>query len=178
MKRIKTIIKIIPYGVLVGLVAGYFVFGLPREDIVITEEKTVEVDYSLQKKTEELKQRLLDDLKTAEIKGYEHLDVVMVFDPLKKDLERCRQVGGVRLYCYSFGDYNFKIATVQYYSEKFNQYTPTDKEALDIALDKTKARELAYQIIFNEVGGIYNWSNSAKKINAIERINFIRELEQ
>ena len=166
-------------GLFIGLISGAYVFGLPENTVVVTQEKEVRVDYSLEEKTEELKQELLDDLKQAEVGGYEGLSAIITFDPLQRDLNSCRQIGGVRLHCYSFGVYQFKVATVQHFYERYYQYTPTDKESIDIALDYEKARELAYLIIFDEnKGGVWHWRNSALKIDAPERIEFIRQLEQ
>lgn len=167
--------------ILLLIVISIAVFDHYRPENVVEREVKVVVEknvgVSLEKKIAELKSDLLDDLRTAEIKGYEHLEVIIVFDPLQKDLEKCRQVGGVRLYCYSFGEYNFKIATVQHYYQIFYGYTPGDSEAMNIALDDDRARELAHKVIFEEVGGIWNWKNSADKISAADRITFIRSLE-
>jgi len=158
------------------------VYNRYKEPVVITNEKEVIIEtfigVSLEKKIEELKQEVLDDLRHEEIKGHLDADLVIVFDPKDSDDIRCRKQGNVRLYCYSFGDFNFKIATVQYYYHMFNGIDLSDTEAMNIALDPEQARELAYEIIFNEVGGIWNWKNSADKINAGERITFIRSLEE
>jgi hypothetical protein len=165
--------------VFVGI--GFYIAKQNIEPKIITEIKekviTNNIGVSLETKIEELKNGLLDDLRTAEIQGYEDTEVIIVFDPRLKDLKNCQKIGGVRLHCYSFGDYNFKIATVQHYYDKFNKETIGEKQALEIALDKNKSRDLAYKVIFNEIGGIWNWKNSAEKINAAERISFIRSLE-
>lgn len=160
---------------------GYYIAGKNIEPEVVTEIKekivTKNVGVELETKIRSLKDSLLDDLRYEEIKGYENNSLVIVFDPLKKDLEKCRQVGGVRLHCYSTGDYNFKIGTIQHYYLKFYDEVLNDKEAMLIAMDDELSRELAEKVIFDEVGGIWNWENSAKKINAAQRIEFIRELE-
>jgi hypothetical protein len=175
MKKLKTILNILPYGIIVGVTAGILTFGLPHEQVVVTKEK--QVDFSLEQKVSELQSELLDDLKRAEVGGYENMDVIIVFDPLRKDLNKCRQVGGVRLHCYSFGVYNFKIDTVKYFYEKYYYETLTDLEALELALDPERSRDLAHTIIFSEdKGGIFHWTNSAKKIDAKRRIGFIRDL--
>lgn len=179
-RKVKLIVTVLPWALIIGVLAGVYIFGIPEKGPLVTEKikiKEVYVDNSLQEKLSELKEGVLDDLKTAEIRGYEHLDAIIVFDPRKKDLASCQRVGGVRLHCYSFGPFNFKVATVQHYYEKFYGYTPTDKEAIDIALDNELSRELAHKVIFEEVGGINNWVNSARKIDAHSRITFIRGLE-
>ncbi|MHA1401643.1 MAG: hypothetical protein ACTSQE_14935 [Candidatus Heimdallarchaeaceae archaeon] len=148
--------------------------------VTVHDTKIVEknIGIALETKIRYLKDSLLDELRHEEIKGYENYSLVIVFDPLAKDLDKCRQVGGVRLYCYSIGDYNFKVATVQNYYSKFYDENLNDKQAMEIAMDDDLSRELAEKVIFDETGGIYNWRNSAKKINAFQRIEFIRELEK
>lgn len=179
-RKVTLTLRVLPWGLLIGFTLGVYFWGLPvniKTETKVIEKKVV-VDNSLKNKIESLKHGILEDLRTAEVQGYEHMDAIIVFDPLKKDLESCRRVGGVKLHCYSFGHFNFKIETVKYYYGKFYNKTLTDKEAMDIALDNDKAYDLAYKVIFDEVGGIYNWINSGKKINAVERIELIRELEK
>jgi len=180
-RKIKIFFNLFPYAFILGVSLGVYFFGLPFEQKTVTVQQEIiiekETDNSLKLKLEELKNNILDDLRTAEIIGYEHLDAIIVFDPRQRDLATCQKIGGVRLHCYSFGQYNFKVATVQHYYEKFYNRTPTDKEAIDIALDNDLSRELAHKVIFEEIGGINNWVNSARKINAHERIKIIRELE-
>lgn len=77
----------------------------------------------------------------------------------------------------SFGLLQFKITTVQHYMDKFRGEKVTRYEALQIAMDEERARELAMEIIFEEVGGVWNWENCANKQNLAPRIEFIRELE-
>ena len=170
---------------LVIIVAGIWGYTLiqkmQQKTVTVHETPIVEknVGVSLEKKIEQLKQNLLDDLKGKEIQGYENNSLVIVFDPAEKDLAQCRKTGGVKLRCYSIGDFNFKIGTVQGYYSKLYSEELNDKQAMEIAMDSKLSRELAYDIIFDEEpGGIYNWSNSAKKIDAASRITFIRELEK
>ena len=185
MKKAKqTTIKLLKNlaGIALTVAIAISVYKHYEEPLVITKEKEVIIEtftgVSLEKKIEELKQEVLDDLRHEEIKGHLDADLVIVFDPKDSDDIRCRKQGNVRLYCYSFGDFNFKIATVQYYYYMFNGIDLSDTEAMNIALDPEQARELAYEIIFNEVGGIWNWKNSAEKIDAGNRITFIRSLEE
>ena len=158
---------------------GIFIYGRYQEPTYVDREVIVEknVGIALEEKIEQLKQDLLDDLRLEEIRGYENRSLIIVFDPLKKDLASCRKIGGVKLHCYSTGEFNFKIATVQHYYSKFYGEKLNDKEAMLIAMDSELSRELAYEIIFNEIGGYRNWLNSGKKINAHDRITFIRSLE-
>ena len=170
--------------ILLGLVLMIWGFNLYNyakpEVITIIEQRIVvrNVGVSLEDKIEDLKESLLDDLLHEEIKGHKNRSLVIVFDPLQKDLAKCRQVGGVRLYCYSIGDFNFKTATIQHYYLKLFGIVLTDKEAMLIAMDSELSRELAKKIIFEQSGGIYAWANSAKKINAVNRVSFIKNLEK
>ena len=77
----------------------------------------------------------------------------------------------------SFGLLQFKLATVQHYVKKFEGKDITRYEALQIAMDEERARALAKQVIFEEVGGVFNWENCTRIQNLAPRIEVIRELE-
>ena len=77
----------------------------------------------------------------------------------------------------SFGRWMFQVETVKYYMEKLNGEKITDDEAIRIAVTKERARNLAYQIIWEEVGGIYNWKRCEKKLKLAPKIETIREIE-
>ena len=182
-KTAKKIGRIISNIIMLGLViiAGLFIYQQVQGPKVIEKEVQVVVEknigVSLENKVEELKQNLMDDLREKEVGSLGPDDLIIVFDPTRKNLSSCQKVGGVKLYCYSFGPYNFKITTMQHYYKKFYGEDLTQHQALEYALDEELSREVAYKVIFEEVGGIWNWENSANKINAKARIEIIRELE-
>jgi hypothetical protein len=78
---------------------------------------------------------------------------------------------------YSRGQWQFQTATVQYYYEKFYAKDITVDEAILIAHTEDKARQLAYDIIWEEVGGVWNWRNCADRLGLAQKIEIIRELE-
>lgn len=177
--KAKTFTKVLVVLIIAVYSVGFYFYVQPKTITIHSTEIVVrDVGVSLEDKIEDLKETLLDDLRYEEIKGYENRSLVIVFDPLQKDLAKCREVGGVRLHCYSTGDFNFKVATVQHYYSKFYNETLNDKEAFMIAMDSELSRELAKKVIFEEKGGIYNWINSSKKINGVSRVTFIKNLEK
>lgn len=64
----------------------------------------------------------------------------------------------------SYGCLQFKISTVQYYENNLNQRKLSDNEAVSLAIDCTRAKELAKQIIFEVPGGLFNWSVATNKM--------------
>ena len=78
----------------------------------------------------------------------------------------------------SFGLLQFKLDTVQRYVKKFDGKDLTRYEALLLAMDEERSRELAERVIFDEIGGVFNWENCARKENLAPRIEVIRELDK
>lgn len=76
----------------------------------------------------------------------------------------------------SIGCMQFKISTVQHYENVLYKVTMNDNEAVVLALDCEKAKELAQEIIFNTVGGLWNWSVATKEIGT--KVEVIKELEK
>lgn len=99
-------------------------------------------------------------------------------DP-RSDLQgQCARIGGKRhIECDSWGVMQFKLTTVMYFYDVLYGQKITEKEALLIALDDDKARELASDIIFKVEGGVWNWSAASNDANYFSyQIPFIRTL--
>ena len=126
-----------------------------------TTEKIVEVD-NLGPKVAELKNALLDNLEKCESSGFSESDAPIIFDTNNKA---------------SIGTFQFQKSTVIHYYKTLYGKTITPKEATLIALDSTKARELASEIIFTTEKGVSNWLNCANKLNLSSEIKFIKKLK-
>lgn len=118
---------------------------------------------NLTPKVEELKDKVVGDIRDCERASYTENDGLIVFDSNKVA---------------SIGTLQFQVKTVQYYYKKLYGTTITGKEALLIALDDQKAKSLAKDIIFKDSKGYANWYNCSKKINAQGRLEVIKELQK
>ena len=78
----------------------------------------------------------------------------------------------------SVGALQFQLKTVQHYVALFEGKDITRKEAILIATDWEQSSQLAEKIIFEEVGGIFNWENCEKKLGLAPEIEIIRRLEK
>lgn len=118
---------------------------------------------SLQNKVEELKSELLDTIESCESASKHEDDGIIVFDSNNKA---------------SIGTFQFQKATViHYYKTLFNKDI-TGKEAVLIALDSSKARELAKEIVFNSPKGLSNWYNCTQKYGLETQLSIINKLEK
>lgn len=59
----------------------------------------------------------------------------------------------------SYGRYQFQKATVQYYHKRLYAKEISGKDAILLALDDERARELAGAVIFGTENGLDNWIN-------------------
>ena len=72
----------------------------------------------------------------------------------------------------SFGAYMFKVGTIRHFIKRLTEF-----QAIELASDRNRSRELASQIIFKTKDGIWNWKNCMIKNNLLEKVNFVKELE-
>lgn len=126
------------------------------------QEKQIVVD-SLGQKIEEIKQTALDELEKCESAGHSEDDGIIIFDSNDKA---------------SIGQYQFQKATVAHYYQVLYGEKITGKQSVEIALDKTKARKLAYDIIFKTENGLKNWINCSNKIELRNTLEIIKTLEK
>lgn len=147
---------------------GYIVVksnsALKYETKVERVEVIKEIDTSVEK-IEDIKQQLVEDLSTnCEVLG------------VPAGQQNGKTIMDTNGY-YSRGKWQFQTKTVQYYYEKFYGKDITVDEAVLIAHTEDKARDLAYDIIWKEVGGVWNWQNCANKLGLAQKIEIIRQLE-
>lgn len=157
---IKRVLKIMTWSSFVGLsiylsyIAGQFsvtkiVFADNQEDIFT-------------KKVDMLKADVVNQLKSCESNGYKEKDGLIVFDTNQKP---------------SIGKLQFQVKTVVYYYSKLYGKTITNKEAIEIALDESKASDLAKDILFKVDNGSGEWFNCSKKLGLQNQINIINKLK-
>ena len=162
-------------------IIAVLVFNQFQEPTIINHEVIVEknIGIALEQKIEQLKQELIDDIDRSETPNHNRDDLVIVLDPTNANKSKCKQTGGVRLYCYSIGNFQWQLVSLQEEYLKHYGMKLTDREAFEVANDYDQARELTYKVVFAESkGGIYRWLNTSKKIDAVKRIEFIRSLEE
>ena len=154
--------------VILVLVASYYI-GTRKSEIVYEKEiidKQVILD-NLIEKINELKGKLVNDIRQCESGGYEESDGLVTFDPHPTNK---------KVQALSFGLYQFKKSTVQHYYKTLMGKDITGLEAIQIALSEDKSAELASKIIFETTNGLSNWYNCTKKVNAkgqLETINML-----
>ena len=137
--------------------AGTF-FGATERILFLDRE--VKVD-TLSTKVRELKEEVLDGLKACESGGAEESAGLIIYDSNKVA---------------SIGSYQFQVKTIIYYYKTLYDKEITKKEAVLIALDDVRARELASDIIF-KADGLKNWLNCANKNNLRSGLNIIESLQ-
>jgi hypothetical protein len=76
----------------------------------------------------------------------------------------------------SNGDLAFKISTVERFNKILHGTTLSDRDALELALDPVRARELALDAWINIKGSINEWSCATDDMRA--KVEVIRELEK
>lgn len=153
MKVFKTL-------VLAAFVYGSFKAGQFSTGMTYAKE-TVVLD-NLPKKIESLKEEVLETLKSCESKTHTESDGLIILDTNNE---------------FSIGLYQFQIKTVQHYYQTLYGKTITRKEAVEIALNEAKARELAQDIIFKTDGGYRNWLNCSNSKGLVPTIATIKKLE-
>lgn len=120
---------------------------------------------TLEAKIDELKDKIVEDIRNCERSKYSENDGIIIFDSNEEA---------------SIGTFQFQRKTVIHYYKTLYQKTITPKEAILISLDEPKARSLVKDIIFKDSKGWRNWYNCGikKEISAEQRVKIIKELEQ
>ena len=155
---IKNLFLWLIIAIVFGIAEGYR-YSRP---LTVFAEKEILVD-NLGIKVNELKGEVLDALKKCESAGHSEDDGIIIFD----------SNGAI-----SAGQFQFQKKTVVHFFKELYGEDLTSKEALLIALDTAKARNLARDIIFTVDGGVYNWENCAKKIGIIPEITVLKKLAE
>ncbi len=125
----------------------------------------------LDRKIAELKTEVLDLLSKCESGSREgdEADSLVTYDPDKSGKQ-----GNIP----SLGRFQFKIATVQHYVQKFEKRAITRTEAIQVAIDGTEARKLAERVIFEDSKGLGNWVICTRNYNLEDKVALIERLEE
>lgn len=130
--------------------------------IEYVQAEIVEID-NLTPKIEELKDEVLDTLKKCESSEATEDDAIIIMDTNKK---------------LSYGLYQFQRTTVQHYSKTLMGQELTNKQAVEVALDGERSRELTSQILFRTDKGYRNWLNCSKRHGLKDKIALIKKLNE
>jgi hypothetical protein len=76
----------------------------------------------------------------------------------------------------SIGRYMFQIDTIKYYIKKYEDRVITSREAIEIAVDPTRAEALAEKILFREPTGYDNWAICSAKLGIAKEIEILKKL--
>lgn len=118
-------------------------------------------DKSMEIKVEDLKNEILNTLAKCESAGKKEEDGIAILDSNDRG---------------SYGPFQFQRKTVMHYMEK--KGTPVNgRDAIILALQGDKARELAHYVIFETSAGVANdWVNCNKKHNLQAQVDIIKKL--
>lgn len=169
--RVKRFLSLCLVGVIIaGIVIAIALIGRVINPKIIYEvkEKEVVLD-NLSAKIDQLKGELVKDIFDNERMGHTEEDALITWDPNPnhKSVEIA-----------SIGNCQWKIPTLQESYLKYYGETLTRKQAILIALDDEKCKEVMSKVIFSEVNGWQKWYNSGVKVNAKGRLEVIRQLEK
>lgn len=115
----------------------------------------------VEKKIEELENKVIARIRSIESNGAEHKDgeMLFTFDPSRAVIEKCRKVGGwMNLDCLSLGIMQMKVSTIQRWQKQLTGEELTEREAFDLALDDDRAVEFAKDVIVGIEGAVWEWS--------------------
>jgi ribosomal protein L13 len=149
--------------VALGIVALAVVFkaGSVISPVTVYQDKEVIID-AMPSKIERLKGEVADQLMSCESNGYTDEDGLIVFDSNHKA---------------SIGRFQFQKSTVIHYYNLIHGVKLTGKEAVMLALDTNKARDLAIRVMFetpNMAGK--DWVNCDRKLGLDAQIKLIKKL--
>lgn len=170
VEKVKRFLGLCVIGIVVaGVIVSIALIGRAINPKIIYEvkEKEVVLD-NLASKIDQLKGELIKDIYDNERAGRTEEDALITWDPNPnhKSVEIA-----------SIGSCQWKIPTLQESYLKHYSITLTRKEAVLLALDDEKCKEVMTKVIFNEENGWRKWFNSGVKVKASERLAIIKSLE-
>ncbi len=127
--------------------------------VAFAETKVVNV---LPEKIADLKAGVINQISDCERAGHTEAEGLIVFDSNARA---------------SLGVMQFQVKTVQQYEKILYGQDVSGKEAILIALDATKAKALAQDIVF-EQDGLGNWLNCANKLGLRAQVNAINTISK
>jgi hypothetical protein len=143
---------------------GSYKAGSHFDPKVVVAEKVVDgSDEMFAEKLNSLKRDVAEKLMACESGGYKDSDGIIIFDSNEKA---------------SIGVFQFQKNTVIHYYNVLYGKKITPKEAVMIALDQDKARQLAIDVMFTtKAKASGDWYNCATKHNLDQMIDLIKKME-
>lgn len=148
---------------------GLIIASLYLQGAITKAQEQKEVIYQQVKidatheRIEVLKDDVVTRLMQCESAGYSEDDGIIIFDTNGKA---------------SIGPLQFQKATLIHYYKTLYSKDITKKQAVEIALDRTEASQLAKDIIFTTDKGISNWINCDKKLGLSAEIKILKKLSK
>lgn len=170
--RVKSFFRNLFIGIILVSIIGLIVYvsRIVYPVTVYEIKKEVVQDKSLENKISELENKLVEDIFIKESGGNTEDDALITFDPNPKDS---------RIEKASVGGCQFKIPTMQEQYIKYYGVQLTRKEAVMIALDDMKCKEVMHKTIFAEQYGWQKWyTTCTQKIDCKARLAVISELKK
>lgn len=154
----RTLMAVFALGLLYG---AFFTGRVTTSPIFVNAEDKSQ--YMFDSKIEQLKNGVVDEILSCESAGHSEDNGIVVFDTNGKG---------------SFGQLQFQKDTVIHYYKTLYNKTITGKEAVLIAMDTQKARDLAKDIMFetkNKAGK--DWVNCERKFSSDKQIDLIKKMQ-
>lgn len=127
-------------------------------------------DTRFNRKIEELKMSLVDELISCESPNHKDEDGLIIYDPQKGNTNPHKVA--------SIGRLQFKVDTVIFYSKTLYNANLSRTEAVLLALDTPRAKVLARDILFKSRNKANDWLNCANKLDLNKKIDIIKSLEK
>lgn len=156
------------YALVVIIALGFIELGGYINPTIKVEARDVLVD-NLGAKVSTLKEEVITAIQDCERAGFEESDGLITFDPHRTNK---------RVQPASLGTYQYKVSTVQYYYKALYNKDITPKQAVLIALDDDKARDLTRDIMFTTKNGRDNWITCTNKPAVSQKLAIIKELSK
>lgn len=147
------------YGVLPGVIAT-LIFAAGGAFYSTTTISYAETTDLMPAKVAALKADVINQISDCERAGHTEEDGLIVFDSNARA---------------SLGVMQFQVTTVQHYEKALYGNEVSGKDAILIALDASKAKALATDIVFKQ-DGLGNWLNCANKLGLRAQVNAINKI--
>lgn len=167
----NSIVALFVLGAGVGaIVAGYKIGALSNVQFVMAQKEVDVTDVRFNRKIEDMKMKLVDELMNCESPGYKDEDGLITYDPQRGNTVASKIP--------SIGRLQFKVSTVVHYHKTLYNAVLNPTEAIKFALDTEKAKVLARDILFTSRNKANDWLNCANKLDLNNKIDLIKELEK
>lgn len=118
---------------------------------------------TMEAKVESLKEQIVNDIAACETKGVKEPDATILLDSNSQ---------------MSLGSWQWQIKSIQHYVKLFEGRAISRVEAINIATDHQKAKDLTTKVLFGEKDGWKNWYTCGVKLDVGTKIDLISALER